>query len=199
MGAEWAVLMLSAGDIATKIGDNNRLLGQLVQAIVDRTSTWQLANPLPILQGGTGATDAATARANFGLEIGVDVQAYSANNTVREICWMIDGGGEAITTGLKWGLPIPFGCAINSVTLGADQTGSVVVDIWKDGQANFPPTVADSITASAKPTLSSASTSVDTTLTGWTTSISAGDWLYFNVDSVSTITFLTVALKVTTT
>jgi len=78
----------------------------------------------------------------------------------------------------------------------ADQTGSIVVDIWKDSYANFPPTDADSITASAPPTISSAQKSQDSTLTGWTTSISAGDILAFNVDSCSTIARVTLSLKV---
>ena len=91
---------------------------------------------------------------------------------------------------------IPFACTINRVTMMADQSGSIVVDIWKDTYANFPPTDADSITASAPPTISSAQKSQDSTLTGWTTSISAGDFLAFNVDSCSTITRVTISLKV---
>jgi hypothetical protein len=79
----------------------------------------------------------------------------------------------------------------------ADQSGSIVVDIWKDSYANFPPTDADSITASAVPTLSTADKSQDATLTGWTTSVSAGDTLRFNVDSATTVTRVSVLLKVT--
>ncbi|GAI37997.1 unnamed protein product [marine sediment metagenome] len=78
----------------------------------------------------------------------------------------------------------------------ADQTGSIVVDIWKDTYANFPPTDADSITASAPPTISTAQKSQDSTLAGWTTSIAAGDILAFNVDSCTTITRVTISLKV---
>ena len=81
----------------------------------------------------------------------------------------------------------------------ADQSGSAVVDIWKDTYASYPPTGADSITASAKPTISAATKSEDATLTGWATSISAGDTLRFNVDSASTITRLTLILTVTKT
>ena len=78
----------------------------------------------------------------------------------------------------------------------ADQTGSIVVDIWKDTYANFPPTDADSITASATPTLSSAIKAQNNTLTGWTTSIVAGDILRFNVDSATTVQRVSIILQV---
>ena len=79
----------------------------------------------------------------------------------------------------------------------ADQSGSVVVDIWRDTFANYPPTDAESITASAVPTIVSANKSEDTTLTGWTTALAAGDTLYYNVDSASTIQWVLVSLRVT--
>ena len=120
-----------------------------------------------------------------------------ANTKIASITFIIDGGGSAITTGVKGFLEIPFACTISRATLLADQSGSIVVDVWKDTYANYPPTVADTITASAKPTISSATKSQDSTLTGWTTSVSAGDILGFNVDSASTVTRVTVALKVT--
>ncbi len=110
---------------------------------------------------------------------------------------VIDGGGVAITTGLKGDLFIPFACTITSVTMLADQSGSIVIDVWKDTYANYPPTVADTITASAKPTISTATKSQDLTLTGWTISCSPGDTLRFNVDSITTVTRVTLSLKVT--
>lgn len=113
------------------------------------------------------------------------------------IGYVIDGGGSAITTGVKGDMgPIPFACIIVEATMLADQSGSIVVDIWKDTYANFPPTDADSITASAPPTISTAEKSQDSTLTGWTTAIAAGDILRFNVDSVTDIERVTIALKV---
>ncbi len=113
--------------------------------------------------------------------------------------FVIDGGGSTITTGIKGDIEVPFACTINAVTMLADQTGSIVVDIWKDTYANYPPTDADSITASAVPTISSSTKSHNTTLTGWTTSISAGQTLRFNVDSATTITRVSIILKVTKT
>jgi len=117
------------------------------------------------------------------------------NTKIAAIAFVIDGGGSAIATGVKGDLMIPFDCTIASATVLADQSGSIVIDVWKDTYANFPPTSADTITASAKPTLSSAAKSQDATLTGWTTSISAGQTLRFNVDSASTVTRVTLILK----
>ena len=110
--------------------------------------------------------------------------------------FIIDGGGAVITTGQKGHLEIPFDCTITQIAMLADQSGSIVVDIWKDTYANFPPTVADTIVASAKPTITTAVKSQDLTLTGWTTAIAAGDILAFTVDSVTSIQRLTLALTV---
>ena len=122
------------------------------------------------------------------------------NLKTTTLTFVIDGGGSTITTGIKGDLgPIDFACTINAVTMLADQSGSIVVDIWKDTYANFAPADADSITASAVPTISTATKSQDATLTGWTTAIAAGDILRFNVDSVTDIERLTISLKVTLT
>jgi len=109
---------------------------------------------------------------------------------------IIDGGNAVITTGVKAYIPMPFAGEIISNEMEADQSGSIVVDVWNDTYANFPPTDADSITASAPPTISGATKSRDITLTGWTTTFSAGDILGFNVDSISTIERATLSLKV---
>jgi hypothetical protein len=108
--------------------------------------------------------------------------------------FLIDGGGVAITTGVKGDMRIDFDCTILGWALMADATGSIVVDLWKDTLSAFPPTSGDSITASAKPTLSSANHNSDTTLTGWTTSITAGDVIRYNVSSVSTVQRVTLSL-----
>ncbi len=77
----------------------------------------------------------------------------------------------------------------------ADQSGSIVVDIWKLNAAI--PTVANTITASALPTLSSSQYINSTTLTGWTTSVSANDVFAFNVNSASTLNSFSIVLFIT--
>lgn len=110
-----------------------------------------------------------------------------------------DGGGSTLTTGIKLDVEVPFACTLTAVRLAADQSGSIVIDVWKDTYANYPPTDADSITAAAPPTISTAVKSEDVTLTGWTTTVTAGDWLRFNIDSVTSITRCTLSFRYTRT
>ncbi len=110
------------------------------------------------------------------------------------IQFIIDGGGSEIATGIHGDVEIPNDFVIERVTMLADQSGSIVVDIWEDVYANYPPTDADSITASAPPTITTDTDSQDTTLTGWTTTIIGGSTLRYNVDSVTTIQRVTISL-----
>lgn len=112
---------------------------------------------------------------------------------------IIDGAGSTITSGIKGDMLVPYACTITTATLLADQTGSIVIDIWKDTYANFPPTDADSITASAPPTITTSTKGQDSSLTGWTTTIAANSILRFNVDSCTSITRVTLFLNVTRT
>jgi hypothetical protein len=105
-----------------------------------------------------------------------------------------DGGGAEIADAKQVRFLIPYAATITGVYLLADQSGSIVIDIWKDTYANYPPTDADTITASAPPTISSATKATDTTLTGWTTSVAANSIFIANVDSCTTITHCTMIL-----
>jgi hypothetical protein len=127
----------------------------------------------------------------------LDLNALSTTDTRDGGVQVIIGGGASpITTGIKADIELPFAGQITANRLFADQAGDIVVDIWKDSYANFPPVVGDSITASAKPTLSAAAKSQDTTLTGWTTTFAEGDVLRVNVDSAATVTRVTLALRI---
>lgn len=110
--------------------------------------------------------------------------------------FVIDGGGAAITTGQKGHLVAPFTGTIVKAEIEADQSGSIVVDIWKDTYANFPPTDADSITSASPPTLTSAQKNVDTALSSWTTAVTKGDILAYNVDSATTVQRVVVTLYI---
>jgi hypothetical protein len=93
----------------------------------------------------------------------------------------------------QW-LEVPFAAVIVSWRLLADAAGSVVVDLWRDSYANAPPTVADTITGGAKPTLSSAIKAEATTLTGWSPVLAPGDWLRVHVESASVVKRVVLSL-----
>lgn len=127
----------------------------------------------------------------------VTVRPSLGSSQTRAIELVIDGGAAVPTTGSKGILKVPFACDIIDVELIGDVSGSAVVDIKKgtpSSDTNMPSRT--SICASAKPTLSSQQRKRDATLTGWTTALNAGDILEWNLDSISTIKRLTVALTV---
>lgn len=115
----------------------------------------------------------------------------AGNGTIYAV---VDGGGVALGAGIVGDISLPFAGTIIGYTLLADQVGDLVLDIWKDTYANFPPTVADTITAAAKPTLVAASKTQDSVLAGWNKVLAAGDVLRFVIDSVATITRFSLAI-----
>jgi hypothetical protein len=130
-------------------------------------------------------------------KLGDGTNNASVNSIITSsIEFIIDGGGGVLLEGIAGDVRIPFDCTIIEATLLADQTGSIAIDIWKDSYANFPPSNADSITASAVPTITTSNKYNDDTLSGWTTALSTGDVLRFNIDSCTTITRCIVILKV---
>ena len=123
------------------------------------------------------------------------------SSMTRTINVLIGDGTNVITTGLQGGFSIGVAATITKAkVMGVAPTGnvSIVLDLWKDVSANVP-TAADTITASAKPTLSTAAIADDTTLTGWTTAVTARDNFIVNVDSVTTATLVLLALEITVT
>ena len=147
----------------------------------------------------TGGSDAIVALAASVITSGTIASARLPPR-VGAVGFLLDGGGSVITPGVKGFVEVPFACTITAVTLlstdAAVTAGSIVLDLWKAAYASYPPTVANTITASATPTLASATKSRDTTLTGWTTAIAAGDILGVSVTSAALVTRVALSLTV---
>lgn len=159
---------------------------------------WRVLTALGGIIEVSGITE-LTGDVTAGPGTGAQAATLKANLKLDRIDSTIDGYGSAIGTGVHGYIRVPFACTITAVRLLADQPGDIVVDIWKDTYANFPPTNADSITAAAQPTLSGTQAFEDAALTGWTTAVAAGDILAFNVDSAATVEKVHVQLQVTRT
>lgn len=152
--------------------------------------------------GVTGATGPAGATGPTG--VGTTGITGATGAATCDIIYVIDGGGVAITTGLKGYVTVDFNCTITQATLLSNQTDSAVVNIYKCTYSQFDassthPVVGDKITSATPPTLSSAVKAQDSTLSSWNVTITAGDVLAFNVDSVTLAQRLTLILKVTRT
>ncbi len=80
---------------------------------------------------------------------------------------------------------VPYACTITKMTMLSHQSGTIVIDIYKDTYANYPPTGSDSITAAATPTITAGIKAEDSTLTGWTTMLAKDDILRFEVESIT--------------
>lgn len=109
--------------------------------------------------------------------------------------------GDAVNTtsvvaGTVCYVRVPYSGTISEWTLIANVSCTCVVDVWK--AAGALPTNGNTITASAKPSLSAATVGGSSTLTGWTTTVTTGDVLAFELESLSggSPTEITIVLKV---
>jgi hypothetical protein len=107
-------------------------------------------------------------------------------------------GGGVLTSGVKRYVWLPFTTLITGWTLLAEQSGSIVIDVWSDTYANFPPTVADTIAGSEKPTLSAVQKNQDLGLSTWTALVPRGNVLGFNIDSITTVNYVSLTLELLT-
>ena len=104
----------------------------------------------------------------------------------------IDGGGVAPTTGVKGYVKVPWGMTITSWSLVADTPGDIVIDVWAETGAK--PDDTDTITGGSEPELSTDDFVEGGSVAGWSTTLAAGDWVGFNVDSAATVTRVTLQL-----
>jgi hypothetical protein len=104
---------------------------------------------------------------------------------------VLGNGQEVISTGVKGYLQVPVDCYLTGWQIVGDVSGSCVIGIWKNTYANFPPTSANLILSSAKPTLSSAQKNQNT---NQRLLMNKNDWLAFNVESAATVKQVTVSL-----
>lgn len=111
-----------------------------------------------------------------------------------------DNGGTEIAdnTKARWRVPNGVTATLIRWSIAADVGGAIVIDIYKDTWANYPPASGDSIKGSGTPpTITATNTNAESTsFTGWTTTtFSGGDSVIFNVDSCTTITACDLELE----
>lgn len=138
--------------------------------------------------------------------IGADGQILTANSaSTAGMSWVDRDGAIEFTIGAGYAaittdtvipaVEVPANFTIEACRLYANASGSITLDVCKSTYANLPmESPADSIVASAPPTLSGAQKSENTTLTGWTTTLTKGDWIQPFVTSAATCKWVTLSL-----
>lgn len=109
-----------------------------------------------------------------------------------------DGQGGVVLVGTRSYARIPKAGTITGWSIVAEGTNpTCTVDVWKTGSGASLPNSGSSITAAAKPALSSGNATLSSTLTNWTASFAANDIFAFNVSASSAATKINFVLKVT--
>lgn len=107
---------------------------------------------------------------------------------------ILDSGDIGLVPGLKVQLEVPARMRLQQWTLFAEETGSIVIDIWRAPFAMLPLTLADSITGATPPTLVTSQFARSNDLAGWDIDLAPGDILGFSILSVSGIARIKLSL-----
>lgn len=143
---------------------------------------------------GTGVVATMTDDAgNEEVELTYNIDQNSSY-AYASLGWVLDGGGVAIANGQKGHMEIPFNGTIKRFTALGDQAGSLSFELKKSPYAGFP--IGTSITGAGMPSMSGVQKYQDSVLSGWTTTVAAGDVLYLSTHNGTTITRCTVSLAI---
>ena len=161
------------------------------------------------LSVGTNDLERVRVTVNGGVSFGATGTAYGTTGQTlvsagdappvwadqfTSVTFVFSGAGSPILPGYAGDIQVPFTGTITEATLVADQAGSINIAISTASYSTFPGGLT-SIVAAAPPTLVSQQKSTSS-LTGWTTSITAGDIFRFTVSSATAVTSVTLTLRV---
>jgi len=151
-----------------------------------------------------GYCNAVATRPTDGTQVlGIVTETASSPAGPRNVYWFGPGvssppQSHVITFSLVgtgnsgWYPSVDYSCTIYKAMISGDVSGSMTVDIWKANGAI--PTSSNLISASSPVTLSSAQLNQNSSITGWTTSVSPGDVFGAYVQTMSGVTKATVQI-----
>jgi hypothetical protein len=144
----------------------------------------------PTSGGGTTSVLAALQAAVASLQA---LQSYIVGAT-----WS-GGGNSVIAPSDDISVVCKASGTIKSATvLTIGGIGSCQVGVWKAPYGSYPPTVANSITGGALPTILSGIKYQDAGLAGWSKAVTAGDVITFHLASSSVFTNIHIELTIST-
>jgi hypothetical protein len=173
-----ATVVTASGAITTITDDRTHFFSPTAAGVGTVTS---IATTSPITGGtitGTGTIACATC-----------LTSAAGGGAIRSFGTTFgDTGGSALTAGSVVYFTVPYACTISAWNIAVD-AGTVTFDIWKIASGSAVPTVSNAITASAKPALSSGTALHSTSMSGWTTSVTANDIFGIQLNTVATAKF----------
>lgn len=187
-----------SGSQAATIANDAVTTATILNANVTLAKIANAAANSKVLGSGAAGSGAPYAEIDLGTNLsmaGTTLNAATGAANPLTVGVTVDGGGSAITTGIKGYVQCPISGTIDQWTVLADQAGDIEFDVFLDAFASYPSTT--SIVAAAPPELTAADSATDSTLTGWTTSVTAGDVFGFEVISAATIERVTLQIQVT--
>jgi len=126
----------------------------------------------------------------------ISVTVPTTNQNIREINAVFDGGGSALTGTTTRCRVVNFAGTIQEISILADQSGNATVKVLSVAYASYTGPGSASDISNGGEALSSVVKLQDSTLTSWTTSLSAGTVVCVQVSSPSTLTWLSASIKV---
>jgi hypothetical protein len=129
---------------------------------------------------------------------GTDFQLMSpvANNEYQWFVWTIDGGGSVIVASTSGHREVGKACTIDLVELTSTSNLSGTIVVTMDSATKGTTPSWSIISHASSWTLSGAYAMTDTTLTGWTTALTAGKWVRINVTGTpATVVQVTAAAR----
>lgn len=129
---------------------------------------------------------------------GLTDAGFPATVPVHPIGANFDGGGAPLTTGTTvYYTYVGPACTIQTWNMTVAPSGTATGDIWKvAGSGGAIPTVTNSITASAPPSISSGTAlTAQTGMTGWTKTVAQYDVFAFTLTAVSSATAASLVLQ----
>lgn len=147
----------------------------------------------PGIDYGVSSNTITFATAPTGGQQFFGVALVTTADLTRTINYVVDSGTSPMTLGNKGTLTIDVTGEIQSWVLLADVSGVLRLNIKKCSYDTYPNFV--SISGTEKPQLNNQSKNRDEDLTSWTTILSAGDILQFEVENVIDIKKFMLAMK----
>jgi hypothetical protein len=178
------------------LGSGLTMTSQVLSA--SGSSSGDVVGPASATDDRIATFDGATGKLiqDGGQTIAQVIASATAASGIKTPGVTVDNGATVVTVGDKGTIQCPISGTITKWTLLAKPAGDVEFDVFLDAFGSYPPTT--SIVASAPPLLSGADSATDSTLTGWTTAVTAGDVFGFEiVGTPATITRVTLQIEVT--